>query len=225
MPPQDLHLSPVSFEDIPHWTEDKHAQALRAFYTSSQRLLERKAEGLKPSTPQPLLSVCERCNRTYENLTSRENARRFFEDHFTPHRILQSDAQGLLTGYYEPEIRGSRIKTPTFRVPLLRRPKDLVNLVAESERGAFGDKLTHARQTQEGLKPFPTRAEIEQGALVGLDLEFMWLEDRVDAFFLHIQGSGLIVLEDGTKVRITYDGKNGHPYTSVGRYLIDAGLF
>lgn len=225
MPSQDLHLSPVSFDALPHWTEDKHEDAFRAFYTSSQRLLQRKAQGLKPTTPESLLSVCASCVQIFQTLTGRENARLFFEDHFIPHRIHQTDAEGLLTGYYEPQIRGSRIKTSTFSIPLLRRPKDLVNLVAESERGAFGDTLTHARQTPEGLKPFPTRAEIEQGALLGLDLEFMWLEDRVDAFFLHIQGSGLILLEDGSKVRITYDGKNGHPYTSVGRYLIDAGLF
>ncbi|MGE5266782.1 MAG: MltA domain-containing protein, partial [Deltaproteobacteria bacterium] len=96
---------------------------------------------------------------------------------------------------------------------------------AESERGAKAEQLTHARRTPAGLEPYATREAIEEGALAGQDLEFVWLEDPVDAFFLHVQGSGLIAFDDGTSARITYDGKNGHPYTSVGRYLIDAGLF
>jgi membrane-bound lytic murein transglycosylase A len=100
-----------------------------------------------------------------------------------------------------------------------------VNLVEESQRGALADSLTHARRTADGLVPYATRAEIEQGALNGLGLEFLWLENPVDVFFMHIQGSGRIELDDGTSVRISYDGKNGHPYTSVGRYLIDNGLF
>ncbi len=71
--------------------------------------------------------------------------------------------------------------------------------------------------------PFPTRAEIEQGALAGKGLELLYLEDPVEVFFMHIQGSGRIHLTDGTTVRINYDGKNGHPYKSIGRYLIDKG--
>jgi membrane-bound lytic murein transglycosylase A len=100
-----------------------------------------------------------------------------------------------------------------------------VNLVADSERGAKADALTHARKTATGTEPYVTRAQIEEGALSGQGLELVWLEDPVDAFFLHVQGSGMIAFADGTAARITYDGKNGHPYTSVGRYLIDAGLF
>lgn len=225
MSPQDLRLAAVSYDSLPHWREEKQDEALEAFYTSSRRLLLRKSQDLKPSTPDDLLTICSHCVQNYSTLKTRENARRFFEDHFIPHRIIHSEPLGLLTGYYEPQILGSRAHTERFKFPLLRRPRDLVNLVAESERGAFGDQLTHARQTPEGLKPYFTRAEIEKGALDGQGLEFMWLEDRVDVFFLHIQGSGLIRFEDGSKVRITYDGKNGHPYTSVGRYLIEAGFF
>jgi membrane-bound lytic murein transglycosylase A len=85
--------------------------------------------------------------------------------------------------------------------------------------------LTHARRTSNGVEPYATREDIERGALVGLGLELVWLADAVDCFFMHVQGSGRIRFEDGSSARITYDGKNGHPYTSIGRYLIDLGHF
>jgi membrane-bound lytic murein transglycosylase A len=131
----------------------------------------------------------------------------------------------LLTGYYEPLLDGAREPDARFRVPILRRPQDLVNLVAESQRGAVGSAFTHGRQTANGIVPYATREEIETGALANQGLEFLWLENEVDAFFLHIQGSGRVRLTGGSTIRITYDGKNGHPYTSIGRYLIDRGLF
>src|SRR5262249_48071505 len=81
----------------------------------------------------------------------------------------------------------------------------------------------HARKTAKGLEPYFTRAEIEGGALRNRGLELVYLADPVDAFFMHVQGSGRIKLSDGTTIRITYDGKNGHPYRSIGRYLIDSG--
>lgn len=86
-------------------------------------------------------------------------------------------------------------------------------------------RFTHMRRTADGLEPYATRADIENGALSGQGLEIFWLADAVDAFFLHVQGSGVIALPDGTQTRVAYDGKNGHPYTSIGRYLIDEGLF
>ncbi|MFM7085003.1 MAG: murein transglycosylase A [Hyphomicrobium sp.] len=222
---QDIRFSPVSFKELPGWQGEKYEEAFAAFYNSSKRLLQRSEENLEPKTPQPILTGCLRCVENYERIKTRDSAKLFFEENFIPHRVLHAQGQGLLTGYYEPCIQGSVTRTDRFAIPILRRPPDLINLVAESERGAFGDALTHARRTADGDTPYSTRAEIENGALGGQGLEFLWLENRVDAFFLHIQGSGLIQLEDGSEIRITYDGKNGHPYTSVGRYLIEAGLF
>jgi membrane-bound lytic murein transglycosylase A len=99
----------------------------------------------------------------------------------------------------------------------------LVNLVDEADRATPVGGLTHARRTAEGLRPYATRAEIEQGVLSGQGLEFVYIADPVDKFFLQVQGSGLVRLQDGSRIRLTYDGKNGHPYTSIGRYLIEAG--
>lgn len=221
----DVTFAPARFADLPHWADDDHGAAFAAFLVSSRRLLERARDGLTPTSPEPLLRVARIAVDSSGTITSRDDARVFFEDHFTPHRVLHSEMKGMLTGYYEPLIAGSRAQTDRFAVPVLRRPADLVNLVSESERGAKAEALTHARKTATGTEPYATREDIETGALAGQGLELVWLEDVVDAFFLHVQGSGLIAFADGTTARITYDGKNGHPYTSVGRYLIDAGLF
>jgi len=172
-----------------------------------------------------LIAAAQRAQQDASQITTSAAAKAFFEANFVPHRIVHDRNPGLLTGYYEPVLPGSRVRGGAYQIPVYRRPPDLVNLVAESERGALAGGLTHARKTADGTEPYATRADIEAGALAGQGLELVWLSDAVDTFFMHIQGSGRIRLPDGTTIRITYDGKNGHPYTSVGRYLIDAGLF
>lgn len=221
----EVRLTPVRFPELPGWGADDHRAAFAAFLVSAGRLLQRAAEGAHPATPAALLDAARAAVDLRARIATSSDARDFFERHFTPHRVLHSDPQGLLTGYYEPVIAGSRTRTGRFGIPVLRRPADLVNLVAESERGAKAQALTHARRTADGDEPYATREDIENGALAGQGLELVWLEDPVGAFFLHVQGSGMISFEDGSRARITYDGKNGHPYTSVGRCLIDAGLF
>ena len=225
MQSEDVRFDPVSFASLPRWPDDGHLAAFETFLVSARRLLARDASGDEPRSPSNLLQTCRQALDLAGRGPGNDGARAFFEQHFTPHRVVHANSEGLLTGYYEPVILGSRAETPRFRVPVLKRPPDLVNLVAESERGAKAHALTHARKTAEGLVPYATRAEIEAGALAGQSLVLVWLEDPVDAFFLHVQGSGVIRFEDGSEARITYHGKNGHPYTSVGRYLIDAGLF
>lgn len=224
----DITLEPVAFDALAHWCEDDHEAAFSTFLTSARRLavLDQLGDARLKAMPAAwagMMGVCRRALKDAASITTPRAARAFFEDNFAPHRAIHRGPAGLLTGYYEPILEGARTRSERFSVPLLRRPPDLVNLVTEAERGARADGLTHARRTAMGDEPYPTRAEIENGALDPFGLEFLWLEDPVDAFFLHIQGSGLIVLPDGTPVRITYDGKNGHPYTSVGRAVIDSG--
>jgi membrane-bound lytic murein transglycosylase A len=221
----DIRRTPLSYGDLPYWADDKQAAAFAAFLVSSRRILERARDGIEPRSPQGLLRIARIAVDSCGHVRSDLDARAFFETYFTPHGVIHAEPQGLLTGYYEPVIRGSRSRTGRYTVPVLRRPPDLVNLVAESERGAKAENLTHGRRTGSGVEPYATREAIEEGALAGQSLELVWLDDPVDAFFLHVQGSGLIAFDDGTSARITYDGKNGHPYTSVGRHLIDAGLF
>lgn len=225
----EIALVAAAFEDLPGWPDDDHLAALQTFGRSCGRVLAAVRSGTRngmPPTPG-LLSACEDAQALLARDTpvSRDEARRFFESHFLPHRVVHAGLDGLLTGYYEPVVAGSRDADARYRTPLLKRPADLVNLVAESERGAKAEQLTHARKTDTGTEPYPTRQEIEEGALGGRALELVYLEDPVDVFFMQVQGSGLVALPDGRRMRVTYDGKNGHPYTSIGRYLIDQGLF
>jgi membrane-bound lytic murein transglycosylase A len=223
-----ITFDPVSFGDVPGWADDDHLAAWKAFLASCGPLLNTAAHKQKPAGARDNQNLLDVCNLALTDARSgdvrtRQQARRFFETHFRPHRVTGTQSRGLLTGYYEPVMKGARRQTSLFKVPVYRRPPDLVNMVAESERGAKSASATHMRKTEQGLQPYLTRAEIEQGGLAGQGLELMYFEDPVDVFFLQIQGSGRVELPDGEMVRISYDGKNGYPYTSIGRVLIDDG--
>jgi membrane-bound lytic murein transglycosylase A len=219
-------FEPVAFADLPGWDTDDHLAAFKAFRASCPRLKAAARAGNRAGAidiPTALLAACDAAAALPEPVT-RAAARAFFESTFVPHRVVHAAKEGLLTGYYEPVLEGSRTKDEKFATPIYRRPPDLVNLVHEAERGAKANQLTHARKTATGTEPYSTRSEIEAGALKDQNLELLYLADPVDTFFMHIQGSGRIRLTDGSTVRVHYDGKNGHPYTSIGRYLIDTGM-
>lgn len=220
-------LEPATFSDLPGWDTDDHLAALKTFLKSCDavaRMAGKSASGKTRSQCHvpvgELASTC-RAAQDLKSLT-KAKAKTFFETHFTPHRVVQTKSAGLLTGYYEPVLEGSRTRQGKFQTPVYKRPTDLTNVVDEADRASKQTGFTHLRKTSTGeTSPYPTRAEIEQGALAGKGLELLYLEDPVEVFFMHIQGSGRIHLTDGTTVRINYDGKNGYPYTSIGRYLID----
>lgn len=223
---RSVAFDPVPFSELPGWDADDHLAAFKAFARSAPALARKAAAPDKTkSAGTALVAAARRAEDLAAGVLTSAAAKAFFEQTFVPHRVVHDGAEGLLTGYYEPVLPGSRAPDGPFRIPIYRRPPDLVNLVREEERGALADGLTHARKTANGVEPYATRADIEGGALDGQGLEFLWLADPVDTFFMHIQGSGRIRLPDGNTIRITYDGKNGHPYTSVGRVLIDAGHF
>ena len=220
-----VSLSPVAFRDLPGWSSDNHHAALKAFVRSCGRVEAVVRSGrFGGRAPSPALLIACHEGMQLAKQASRMRARLFFEQNFVPHRVINTAKSGLFTGYYEPEINGSRTPTKTFNIPVYKRPPDLVNLLSEASRAVKGHVLTHARQTASGLKPFATRAEIEQGALRGKGLELVYLADNVDLFFMQVQGSGVIRLPDGSRMRLGYHGKNGHPYSSIGRYLINAGV-
>lgn len=151
-------------------------------------------------------------------------ARAFFERRFTPAEVSGKDGtDGLITGYFEPELQGSRKRQGRFNVPLHVRPPDLVAV----DLGRFSEDLKGkriaGRVVQGRLIPYHNRRQIERGALKGKKLELVWVEDAADAFFLHIQGSGRIRLRDDAILRVGYAGTNGQPYTAIGRALIAQG--
>jgi peptidoglycan lytic transglycosylase A len=216
----------LTFAQVPGWDQDDHAAAFKAFLKSCGRVIaaarERTAADKVPPPPPALVVACAAASQL-AGPVGRADAKAFFEQHFTPNAVAHNGARGLLTGYYEPLLQGSRTPQGAFQTPVYMRPSDLVNLVDETQRATAGT-LTHARKTDKGTEPYPTRAQIEEGALKNRNLELVYLTDPVELFFLQVQGSGRIKLTDGSIIRIHYDGKNGHPYTSIGRYLIEKGL-
>jgi membrane-bound lytic murein transglycosylase A len=150
--------------------------------------------------------------------------RRWLETRFAawPLRDASGGAEGLLTGYYEPQLTGSRKRESSQQTPLYSRPADLLTIdLAEVEPRLAGMRLRGRLQGQR-VVPFYSRADIEtKGPLTGNEL--LWVDDRVGAFFLEIQGSGRVTLRDGATVRVVYADQNGHPYRAIGRTLIDRG--
>jgi membrane-bound lytic murein transglycosylase A len=149
-------------------------------------------------------------------------ARQFFEANFVPVRIRKlGDSAGLLTGYYEPIVDGSRVPTREFTVPLYRRPRDLV-APGMAAGAPFPNTGRAFRQTPAGeLVPYYDRGEIEDGALDGQHLEICWLRSAADALAVQIEGSGRVRLEDGTQLRVSYDAHNGYPFVPISRLLIE----
>jgi len=184
-------LTPLRFDQLPGWSADRPAEAVPAFLAGCARL---------DGTADPRLSaLCAQASGLVPGDDAA--ARGFFERGFQPHLAsADGSAQGLVTGYYEPEFRAARSRGGEFQTPLLRRPPGHVQ----------GRML-------------PTRAQITRGALARRGLEMLFVADPVDAFFLQIQGSGRARLADGSVVRVTYDGQNGQPYVPIGRVLVDRG--
>jgi membrane-bound lytic murein transglycosylase A len=216
----------VTFDKLPGWAEDDHAAAFVAFQRSCARLLAIAQRRAPQGPTADLVALCLEVETSLKRRAlGRAEARTFFEAHFVPEALEHKGPQGFVTGYYEPLIKGSRTQSGAFQTPVLKRPADLVNVVAETQRASKQEGYTHLRKMPDGsTRPYFTRREIEEGALKGRGLEFIWLADPVEAFFMHVQGSARIAFADGTFMRITYDGKNGHPYTSVGRKLIEANV-
>jgi membrane-bound lytic murein transglycosylase A len=201
--------TPMAFADVPGWAEDDHLAALMAFRQSCEHLLlghERMA-GDKASSG--IAAACLAAGKIGK--PTKAAAKAFFEEHFVANAVAHGGPPGLLTGYYEPLIPGSRTPQGAFQTPIYKRPPEL----AAAEE---------ARKSERAAEPFASRAEIDKGALNGRNLELLYCADPVDVFFMQIQGSGRVKLTDGSIVRVHYDGKNGHPYTSIGRYLIEKGL-
>jgi membrane-bound lytic murein transglycosylase A len=196
-----VRMAPISFNEIPGWNEDRQGEALVAFRKSCPRLTtgpETKIVtdgGEKTVTAAEWKTICDSAARVKERDAAA--ARQFFEENFRP---LVVQAPGKFTGYFEPELRGSRVPSRLFTVPVYRRPPDL------------------------GDGPYLTRAEIEQGALKGKGLEIAYVQDPVALYEVQVQGSGRIHLAEGGVLSIGFDGSNNRPYTAIGGVLADMGV-
>jgi len=228
-PPEKLTLEKISFAELSGWSDDKHAEALAAFLNSCPALAKAAPAVSGNEAPEngfgeakSWQTICDEA-KTVPAGDDRA-ARAFFEAQFTPYRAGNNGGtEGLFTGYYVPELKGSRKRSAKFRIPIYRVPDDLVT----ADLGLFKADLKGQRiagKVENGkLKPYDTRAEIDAGALANRRLEILYVDDPIDAFFLHIQGSGRVVMEDGKAALIGYAGSNGRPYVAIGRELVDKG--
>lgn len=219
-------LEAIAFSRIAGWADDDHAQAFAAFRRSCARIVQvagaRAKGGGDARGPHPLTKICKAALASEKTLESGA-AREFFETHFTPHLYTAGALSGFVTGYFEPEVKGARARSERYSVPVYRPPEDLVQLFPDAERALRNHEMTAGRKTAEGIAPYFDRREIEQGALKGRGLEILYLETWADAFYIHVQGSGRVALEEGGHVRLSYAAKNGHSYTAIGKLLIERG--
>jgi membrane-bound lytic murein transglycosylase A len=227
----DAQLEPALYADLDRWNEDDHAAAFAAFIKSCEPILRRRTAKMDVRPlERALREPCERATQLKEPVGA-EAARLFFEENFRPIRISKvGERDGFITGYYEPEIDGSRKAGHGFTIPLYRKPPELVMRTSapaklkRASRAASSKKPAAGTRVAGRVVPYHDRAAIDSGALAGRDLEICWVNDEIDAFFTHIQGSARVRLRDGKLLRINYAAQNGHPYLAVGRILIERGI-
>jgi membrane-bound lytic murein transglycosylase A len=228
--PGGAKLRQTGFAAIPGFAEDDHLASFRTFLASCQALVER-LPALRPglAADPALLTLCRAA--LARPPATQQSARHFFEAHFRAFEILPAPPAGpsvrenFVTGYYEPEIDGDLVKSEAFAAPILARPDDLVVLNETNRPAGLDRALTAARRLADGsLVPYPDRAAIEKGAIEAHAQPILWLRDKVEVFFVQVQGSAQVHLPDGRRLRLVYAGRNGQPYTSIGQELIHDGL-
>lgn len=199
----DVKLSQVDFNDLEGFEKSDKRQALLAFLHSCEKFAKMPQSRLIGGqigeiTAGDYRDVCEIAGVVKS--MSDNQIDNFFRNWFKPFLVANrsGNSKGLFTGYYEAELRGSKIKSEKYKYPIYAKPKDLNN-----------------------TEPYLSRAEIEAGALKGKDLELIYVEDNIELFFMHIQGSGRVTLPNGSVVRIAYAAKNNQPFTAISNYMAD----
>lgn len=205
---------PVSWTALPGWREDHLAQAWPALQNSCQKMPVRDAHWSKLCGDAAL----------FPNPDD-DTARAFFETRFIAHEISGNagTAEGLITGYYEPLLHGSRAKTKRFRYPVYGRPDDLVVVDLGGLYPELQGKRYRGRLQSNRVVPYYSRADISNGKRPPDEAVLVWVDDPVALFFLEIQGSGRIQLPDGKMLHVGYADQNGHPYVAIGRTLVESG--
>lgn len=209
-------MQAARWSDLPGWNDDDLRAALPAFMQSCRALASR---------PQwPLWRAA--CDDA-KSLANAEVSvvRAFFENRFEPYLLTNPDAttSGLVTGYYEPLLRGSRTRSATYSEAVLGVPPDLLTIELSDVLPDLKNMRLRGRLQGNKVVPYYSRADIVGREKAYADRVLLWVDDAVELFFLQIQGSGRVKLPDGRLVRIGYADQNGHPYQSIGRVLIERG--
>lgn len=213
-PPPAKALQPASWSDLPGWQDEEVTAAWPAFLQSCRALAPKAAVWKR---------VCGEAAAVEGKNASA--VRQFFEAHFLPHAAIQPDGkpEGMITGYYEPLLNGSRTPGKAGKYPVYGVPDDLLTI----DLGEIWPELKHlrlrGRLSGNKVVPYYSRREIEDNRAPRLGKPLLWVEDKLELFFLQVQGSGRVRLPDGKLVRIGYADQNGQAYHSIGRVLIERG--
>ena len=222
---QEIILKKTSFNKINGWKGDNHDLAVSAFLKSCVIFKKQpihKSLGAFGSLYGDWSKSCEAANALSPG--SADLARQFFENYFQPYLVTYNlVSEGLFTGYFEIELNGSWLRKGSYTTPIFSRPPELVDahlgdFKAELKGQNLSGKIVGGR-----FVPFEDRETIVSGALSGRGIELIWVDSPIDAFFLHIQGSGRVIMDDGSIIRIGYAARNGHKYYSIGKELIKMG--
>jgi membrane-bound lytic murein transglycosylase A len=212
VPPAPLY-SASNWEKLPEWTTLDLTPAWSALLQSC-RVLKAKPQWQ---------SVCSGTDAIDKNDSAAQ--RSFYEEKLIPFQVINNDGteQGVITGYYEPLLKGSRFRSERFRYPLYAAPDDMLEVDLGEIFPQLKGQRMRGRLSGKKVVPYFKRAEIDAGTESLKGRELFWVENEVELFFLQIQGSGRIELVDGRQIKVGYADQNGHPYVSIGKKLIEMG--
>jgi membrane-bound lytic murein transglycosylase A len=214
--PVTARYLPVDWSALPGWNSDAVEEAWPAFLASC-RALRFKSEWTQPCTAAQSLTS-----------TNGNSVRNFFRQYFDPYRVTNPAGwngvpnTGLVTGYYEPLLFGNRTPSQQFSAPLYAAPPDLLTIDLASLYPELKGKRLRGRVEGNRVVPYYTRAELPDAPNIR-GREIVWVDGELDAFMLQVQGSGRVQLPSGETIRLQYADQNGHPFRSIGRYLVDKG--
>jgi membrane-bound lytic murein transglycosylase A len=220
----DYRLVPARFAALPGWGEDDPTPLLAAMDRCRQHIRSVKpykigSLGITAGELLPLLDAA-----ADEKPEGAAAVRAFFESHCLPFRIEKVDGSpGFVTAFYEPEVAVRAAPDAEYRYPFYRRPADLVDIDDNNRPAGFEPGYAFGQQKDGSIVEHPDRGEIERGYLNGRELEIAYARSKVDVFFAHVQGAARLVYPDGSVKRITYAAKTGHPFSPIGKLLIDRG--
>ena len=203
---------PVDWSNLQSWESDNHSEVWQGLLKSCEKLKQQQWQ-----------EVCNLASNSPE-LNDAE-ARQFFETHFDVRPVYAEggESQGLITGYYEPLLKGSWQRSEEFRYPLYGVPEDLVVVDLSSVYPELKDMRLRGKLVGNKIVPYYDRSQLDANQNLLQGEEILWVDSLVDVFFLHIQGSGRIQLTDGSTAAVGYANQNGHPYQSIGKVLIQMG--
>jgi membrane-bound lytic murein transglycosylase A len=207
-------LQPATWLDLADWRRESVRPSLEPFVRSCTVLEKQDAWKAACAAARPLVTSA-----------SEADAVKYFETHFVPWQVVNADetTSGMVTGYYEPLLRGSRTASGRFRYPIYAVPSDLLVIDLSSVYPELKHRRLRGRLEGNRVVPYLARGDIDRDASPLKGTELVWVDDAVDLFFLHIQGSGQVELENGERLRVGYADQNGHPFRSLGGLLIRRG--